>query len=111
VAPISALQGDEIPPRCLLPFPNFLTLNPNSPPPPFAHIHNALQLVDSFLLGQWAHLGRDDGDEEATEKTKRDILERAREEWLVDGLVGLGIVVEIVVLGGKGGQGHVIRYL
>ncbi|KAK7062533.1 hypothetical protein VNI00_000021 [Paramarasmius palmivorus] len=53
---------------------------------PFAMIHNLLGLLDSYLLRQWRS---EDADLD-------EALDRAREEWLASGMVGLGVHAEVV---------------
>lgn len=56
---------------------------------PFAVIHDLLVLLDAYLLKQWAPSG-------ATEHEKCiRLLDVARDEWLADGLVAVGVAAEL----------------
>ncbi|KAK0501710.1 hypothetical protein EDD18DRAFT_1144003 [Armillaria luteobubalina] len=56
----------------------------------FPSTHNILRLLDSFLLGQWAGPGY--GNDQS-----RDLLEGAREDWLLNGLISCGVRIEIAM--------------
>ncbi|KAJ6561070.1 hypothetical protein DFH09DRAFT_1160370 [Mycena vulgaris] len=69
--------------------PTFITTSAYSDPHiAFMHIHNALSLLDTYLIAGWApQLEEDIADNQRQ-------LEDARDEWLADGLVALGIYAE-----------------
>ncbi|KAK0489342.1 hypothetical protein IW261DRAFT_1444455 [Armillaria novae-zelandiae] len=56
----------------------------------FPSTHNILRLLDSFLLGQWAGSGY--GNDQS-----RNLLEEAREDWLLKGLISCGVRTEIAM--------------
>ncbi|KAG6885337.1 hypothetical protein C0993_002966 [Termitomyces sp. T159_Od127] len=64
---------------------------------PFESIHYALRLLDVYLLGQWGTAIVDPADEEEkrVEKANEAEVEKAREEWLAEGLVALGVCAEL----------------
>ncbi|KAJ3799445.1 hypothetical protein GGU11DRAFT_859097, partial [Lentinula aff. detonsa] len=59
-------------------------------PIPFPVIHGLLSLLDSYLLAQWAPSRKPD-----QEKSRR-FLDKARDEWLADGLLAVGISAELL---------------
>ncbi|KAJ3887639.1 hypothetical protein GG344DRAFT_55317 [Lentinula edodes] len=56
---------------------------------PFSAIHALLALLDGYLLAQWAP------SREIDDANCRRLLDEARDEWLADGLVAVGITAEI----------------
>ncbi|KAJ3761783.1 hypothetical protein EV360DRAFT_37105 [Lentinula raphanica] len=52
-------------------------------------IHDLLVLLDSYLLAQWAP------SQEAEQERTRRLLDKARDEWLANGLVAAGITAEL----------------
>jgi len=53
-------------------------------------IYYHLRLLDTYLLGQW-------GSDDLADATRADIeehLNKARVEWMVDGLINLGVCTE-----------------
>ncbi|KAJ6581017.1 hypothetical protein B0H19DRAFT_1369458 [Mycena capillaripes] len=66
----------------------------------FLHIHNALSLLDTYLLAGWSPQLEDDLAANQQE------LEDARDTWLSDGLVALGVYMEAMDLGRNGSTQH-----
>ncbi|KAF7357041.1 hypothetical protein MVEN_01040900 [Mycena venus] len=64
----------------------------------FLHIHNALSLLDTYLLAGWAPQLEDDV------PVNQQDLEDARDTWLSEGLIALGIYMEAVNTGRKGAK-------
>ncbi|KAG6901528.1 hypothetical protein C0995_010827 [Termitomyces sp. Mi166 len=66
---------------------------------PFERIHCALRLLDVYLLGQWGTAimepFADEDEQKQTEKANEVEVEKAREEWLAEGLVALGVCAEL----------------
>ncbi|KAJ3916942.1 hypothetical protein F5877DRAFT_45563 [Lentinula edodes] len=56
---------------------------------PFSVIHTLLALLDGYLLAQWAP------SREVDHANCRRLLDEARDEWLADGLVAVGITAEL----------------
>ncbi|KAJ7102994.1 hypothetical protein C8R43DRAFT_1047515 [Mycena crocata] len=56
----------------------------------FMHTHDALSLLDSYLIGGWAPQSEDDV------TANQLALEDARDSWLPSGLVALGVYTEVV---------------
>ncbi|KAK0214959.1 hypothetical protein IW262DRAFT_1321414 [Armillaria fumosa] len=72
------------------PFPSMATRHDKSID--FPSTHNILRLLDSFLLGQWTGYSNDQS---------RNLLEGAREDWLLNGLISCGVHTEIAILTSK----------
>ncbi|KAJ6485701.1 hypothetical protein C8R45DRAFT_997546 [Mycena sanguinolenta] len=62
----------------------------------FLHVHNALSLLDTYLLAGWAPQAEDDIPANQQE------LEDARDAWLSEGLLALGVYTETVESGRNG---------
>ncbi|KAG6879928.1 hypothetical protein C0992_009283 [Termitomyces sp. T32_za158] len=64
---------------------------------PFESIYYALRLLDVYLLGQWgtAIVEPVGEGEQRVEKANEAEVEEAREEWLAEGLVALGVCAEL----------------
>ncbi|KNZ75190.1 hypothetical protein J132_04676 [Termitomyces sp. J132] len=66
---------------------------------PFESIHCALRLLDVYLLGQWGtaivELSTDEEEPQQVEKANEAEVEKAREEWLAEGLIALGVCAEL----------------
>ncbi|KAF7371006.1 hypothetical protein MSAN_00734800 [Mycena sanguinolenta] len=60
----------------------------NDPHVAILHIHNVLSLFDTYLLAGWAPLAEDDI------PANRQELEDARDTWLPEGLLALGVYIE-----------------
>lgn len=60
----------------------------------FECVNAHLLLLDTYLLGQWEAPSDDDADN-SEEDSKEDQLEQAKDEWLLEALVALGICSEI----------------
>jgi hypothetical protein len=63
----------------------------NDPHIAFLHVHNALSLLDGYLLAGWSPQLEDDLAANQQE------LEDARDIWLSDGLIALGVYMEAIV--------------
>ncbi|KAJ7272703.1 hypothetical protein B0H12DRAFT_1091600 [Mycena haematopus] len=84
-------------PLIVSPMPTFIiTSLYNDPHVAFLHIHNALSLLDTYLLAGWAPQLEDDIPANQQE------LEDARDTWLSEGLLALGVYMEAVISGGNG---------
>ncbi len=70
------------------PFPSTATQHDKSID--FTSTHNILRLLDSFLLGRWAGSGYGNAQ-------SRNLLEGAREDWLLNGLISCGVRTEIAM--------------
>ncbi|KAK0239323.1 hypothetical protein EDD85DRAFT_1003520 [Armillaria nabsnona] len=70
------------------PFPSTATRHDTSID--FPSTHNILRLLDSFLLGRWAGSGYGSAQ-------SRNLLEGAREDWLLNGLISCGVRTEIAM--------------
>ena len=62
-----------------------------------------LLLLDTYLLGQW-EAPSDDDVNDGEEDVKEDQLEQAKDEWLLEALVALGICSEIRLRGKRSGN-------
>ncbi|KAK0466782.1 uncharacterized protein EV420DRAFT_1505323 [Desarmillaria tabescens] len=56
----------------------------------FPNTHNILRLLDSFLLGQWAGPGY-------SSAQSRNLVEEARDDWLLNGLISCAVRTEIAM--------------
>jgi hypothetical protein len=75
-------------------------------PLPYGCIYYHLRLLDTYLLGQWGSGGT--FTEDLVAATRADVeehLNKARDEWIVDGLINLGVCTE--QKGRNGGDGDV----
>ncbi|KAJ7132320.1 hypothetical protein C8R44DRAFT_977953 [Mycena epipterygia] len=73
------------------PLSTFITTSAYSDPYiAFTHIHNALSLLDTYLIGGWAPQHEDD-----IAANQRE-LEDSRDNWLADGLVALSVYTEVL---------------
>lgn len=62
-------------------------------PLPYGCIYYHLRLLDTYLLGQWGSGGTFTEDSvDATDIEEH--LNKARDEWVVDGLINLGVCTE-----------------
>ncbi|KAK2462751.1 hypothetical protein APHAL10511_005269 [Amanita phalloides] len=59
----------------------------------FECVNTHLSLLDSYLLGQWQTSSEEESNVE--ERRQEDELERAREDWLLEALVAVGICAEM----------------
>ncbi|KAJ7035568.1 hypothetical protein C8F04DRAFT_1097704 [Mycena alexandri] len=73
----------------------------NDPHINFSHIHNALSLIDTYLLAGWSPLLEDDLAANQQE------FEDARDTWLPEGLVALGVYIEAA--SGRDANNKIIR--
>ncbi|KAG6841121.1 hypothetical protein C0991_001690 [Blastosporella zonata] len=66
---------------------------------PFEAVHCALRLLDVYLLGQWGtavvDADTDEGEQRRVRNANEAELEKARDEWLADGLIALGVCAEL----------------
>ncbi|KAG7445164.1 uncharacterized protein BT62DRAFT_933586 [Guyanagaster necrorhizus] len=63
----------------------------------FSSTHNILRLFDSFLLGQWAGPGY-------SSVQSRNLIEKARDDWLLNGLISCAVCTEIAMKSSKSGS-------
>ncbi|KAG6812337.1 hypothetical protein H0H92_003324 [Tricholoma furcatifolium] len=65
---------------------------------PFETVHCALRLFDVYLLGQWGTATIEtstDADQTKQRKSNEADIDRARDEWLAEGLISLGVCAEL----------------
>ncbi|KAJ7614663.1 hypothetical protein DFH06DRAFT_129562 [Mycena polygramma] len=71
------------------PMSTFITTSAyNDPHIAFLHLHNAFSLLDTYLLAGWSPQLEDD------QAANHQALEDARDTWLSEGLIALGVYVE-----------------
>ncbi|TFK39748.1 hypothetical protein BDQ12DRAFT_734486 [Crucibulum laeve] len=68
---------------------------------PYENAHNHLRLLDTYLLSQWdtsnsyTSNSQDETADESWIEANETVLQNARDEWLIDELISLGVCAEI----------------
>ncbi|KAF5318400.1 hypothetical protein D9611_013911 [Ephemerocybe angulata] len=71
----------------------------------FENVYGHLRLLDLYLLGQWAGDDREAQSQNSDGSVNAAVLVSARGDWLVRGLISLGIHAEIALKREKDGEG------